>query len=647
MNILQQAQQLLIASTLAQKLRPIDPGLDSKFDGGEAASNEDYEDISLPGRPANLAFSKSHGSSKIPNFEQLKESRQERGRLLHFFANHELLAIELFSLAIIRFRQLPEKYIRELALIIKQEQNHLSLYLSRMEFYGVEFGDYPLNDFFWKTMQPIKDPVQFITTINLVFEQANLDYAVFYAKLFRDLRDDETAKIFDVIYRDELGHVSHGLKWFDRLRSKSTSQWQAFEENLPKNIYPRHAKGVGFDVKNRSGLSFESAFLEKLQDNKDSRAQNQLVFNGGYEYEILSSKPLTKPQRILRQDMSWNFGLVAGPQSTLTVPQQPSKFFKDQLSTKIIYKNNFDTCLNNKIKNKFYWGDPQTNQTLFDKRYARILLNDFVDKYSTKYPYLLCEPDSTIEATELDHILAFAKNHDQIVIKSPFGTSGQSMLVLDTQRELSEHICKWIENHIERYGSVLVSKWFEKIADFGLQLHQYDNHSKFVGISRYFTDPKGRLSAYALNDPYIYLSKHVEMSMRDKNIGLRQVCKDLAEFVSKKIACFGFRGAIGIDMMLVQVHHKLYLHPMVEINPRYTFGHLALRLDKHIHKQSTGFWMFLKSPSLSQTQAEKITKKHPIQLVDQQIKSGAFFTSDPLSAQKVQSFVRVCPKQIL
>ena len=87
--------------------------------------------------------------------------------------------------------------------------------------------------------------------------------------------------------------------------------------------------------------------------------------------------------------------------------------------------------------------------------------------------------------------------------------------------------------------------------------------------------------------------------------------------------------------------------PLLEINPRFTFGHLALELDKHIHKQSTGFWMFLKNPNLSKELALKILKKHPTQILQGKIQSGAFFTSDPIHSKMVHSFVRVIPKDRL
>ena len=65
-----------------------------------------------PGRPAMLSF--GQGRSRFPSAQELKKP-SKRAEALLFFANHELLAIELMSLFILRFPETPWKFRRSFA----------------------------------------------------------------------------------------------------------------------------------------------------------------------------------------------------------------------------------------------------------------------------------------------------------------------------------------------------------------------------------------------------------------------------------------------------------------------------------------------------------------------------------------------------
>ena len=98
MNITEFAEQIVFGTTLEEKLqRPgrltNDSNRDAKRLSAKAISSI------TPGRPYGLEMQKGQGGTPPPSDDQL-ENEGERGKLLHFLANHELLATELMALGV-------------------------------------------------------------------------------------------------------------------------------------------------------------------------------------------------------------------------------------------------------------------------------------------------------------------------------------------------------------------------------------------------------------------------------------------------------------------------------------------------------------------------------------------------------------------
>ena len=171
-----------------------------------------------------------------------------RGRLLHFFANHELLATELMALVLLRFPDAPAAFRRGVLQTLRDEQEHTRLYLARMQACGIQFGELPVSGYFWRAVSGMTSPQDYVAGLSLTFEQANLDFARHFAQGFATVGDAETARLLDQIYRDEIGHVAYGLKWFRRWKQPGQSDWEAFCAQLKFPLSPQRAKGVTLNV---------------------------------------------------------------------------------------------------------------------------------------------------------------------------------------------------------------------------------------------------------------------------------------------------------------------------------------------------------------------------------------------------------------
>ena len=141
MEIREFAHQVLFSSELQTKLaRPL--RLTDDEPGRPLGA------VDTPARPSGLALTAPRGRRvRFPTRSQL-DTPHMRGRALHFFANHELLALELMALALLRFPEAPQKFRRTLVATMRDEQKHMRLYLSRMADLGVELGEIPMNSFF-------------------------------------------------------------------------------------------------------------------------------------------------------------------------------------------------------------------------------------------------------------------------------------------------------------------------------------------------------------------------------------------------------------------------------------------------------------------------------------------------------------------
>lgn len=221
-----------------------------------------------PGRTGKLSFSENQ--IKFPKAGRLGEDKM-KAIALHSFANHELLAIEMMAAAILIYPHHNDEDIRfkkGVLTALKDEQKHLSLYIGRLNELGYEFGDFPLNDFFWRQMEKLKTPAQYLAMMALTFEAANLDFAKHYATIFREMGDEKTASILDTVLEDEISHVALGAHWLGKWK-EDKSLWNYYKESLPWPLTPARSKGIGFDPETHRKAVNDQDFIESLVEYDD------------------------------------------------------------------------------------------------------------------------------------------------------------------------------------------------------------------------------------------------------------------------------------------------------------------------------------------------------------------------------------------
>ncbi len=318
------AEQVLFATTLEEKLRC--PALITDEQPGSPLAAPDG-----PGRPPELRFKPpGAGKAEFPGTHRLEDER-ERGRLLHFFANHELLATELMALALLRFPDAPAAFRRGVLATLQDEQVHTRLYLRRMKECGIAFGELPVSGYFWRSVSPMASPMDYVASLSLTFEQANLDFCRHFARDFQAVGDDQTARLLERIYRDEIGHVATGLKWFRRWKNPDESDWAAFCRQLKFPLSPQRAKGVTLNVEGRRDAGLDAAFIAELNVYAQSRGRTPgvFVFNPFAEGRIARGRAFApvKHQAQLARDLANLPQFLCRQDDIVLVPRRPSVEF--------------------------------------------------------------------------------------------------------------------------------------------------------------------------------------------------------------------------------------------------------------------------------------------------------------------------------
>lgn len=252
-------RRILFRGDLASKLRPPPPGLpDPPFAPVR---------VDRPARDA--ALSLRSGVERLPRPPALRDPAA-RARCLARFAHHELMAVELFAWALLRWPDLPTPSRRELLFVLRDEQRHCRAYLGRLAAHGSDLTEHPRSDYFWKHAGAIgaspHGPRAFLCAMGLTLEQANLDHASLYRDGFRNAGDEVSARVCEQVHADEVRHVRIARRILLRLSQPEQSDAQAYADCVPFPFAATRAKGRRFDAEARRRAGLSEGFIRAVRE---------------------------------------------------------------------------------------------------------------------------------------------------------------------------------------------------------------------------------------------------------------------------------------------------------------------------------------------------------------------------------------------
>jgi uncharacterized ferritin-like protein (DUF455 family) len=634
------AERVLFAETLEEKLRP-GPLEVTDTQRGSAIALPDG-----PGRPKELRVRSNGVRVDFPGVHHLDDAR-ERGVMLHFLANHELLAAELMALVLLRFPDAPKEYRAGVYEAMREEQAHAMMYLRRMRECGIHFGDLPVNDHFWRIVAPMETPLDFVTRLNLTFEQANLDFSKHYASLFRQVGDTATAAVLEKIHIDEIGHVGHGLKWFRKWKAPGESDWDAYRRAIHFPLTPARAKGLApFNAESRRLAGLDDDFIRHLEVCEVSRGRTPVVhwFNPnaeGWARAAHIGMPWT-PDRTaiaLEHDLEALMIGACKRDDALLMRRPPSVAHLQALKAAgfelpEILTN--PTAPGRKLGGLRPWAWTPDAAAALQPLAADVApnmewpwRNDVPHPWFSKQIGLLLEakltptPETGGLFTEADAAIRETRRlleSGQALLKAPFACAGRGHLRVNHQSDPAK-TRGWIENTLAAHGSVVVEPWLDRVLDFSALYEMRANGTiEWIGMPRIENDDAGRFTGIRVSPKWGNvlepdLAAFLFRDARAIEIYQNEIPAALPHVLA------GYVGPLCVDAM---VHRRadgaLALKPVVELNVRMTMGRLAWEWMKRDPRQGGGHLRILRKATLDPSTTADL------------LKSGLFL-NDPSTAE--------------
>ncbi len=585
----------------------------------------------LPNRPSELIITprgvgaETMSTASFPKVSRMSETA-ERGKMLHFLANHELLATELMALVLLKFPNAPEEFRQGVYETMREEQAHTLMYMRRMKECGMEFGELPVNDYFWRMVAPMECPMDFVSRLSLVFEQANLDYSLHYGKLFREVGDTSTAAVLEKIYQDEIDHVGHGLKWFRKWKDEGLTDWAAFKKQMHFPLTLARAKGMApYDREGRERAGIDTEWVDSLEVIEQSRGRTPIVhwFNPNEELAMVAKEGSKyqpkKSHQLLENDLSILPLAWARRDDVVLVKEMPSRDHLVRLKNygvvipELLKIGEEEDLLERKIGGlkPWAWG-PVASHKL--RKYLPAA-PEFVDlgwkNWQVQDAYLFSkkagldlakmfseEVGQWCKSKEevIEFVRDFSKDGD-VLLKAPWSSAGRGHLRL-IDGEWSEISKSWLDKILAQQGGVVVEPWLDRVLDFSAQYEVTKDSVKLIGMTRVINDAAGRYLGTMVHHKWtIGLdSKLTEFLFRNEKV--MQLYKVEMPKRIKEMVSDDFSGNFGVDAMVFLHNGEYRLRKVVEVNPRVTMGKAALELYQKFGSRGAGFYQILRKSKL-------------------------------------------------
>ena len=216
--------------------------------------------VLAPGRPVKPRLVHY---SKLP--ARKMGSREGRTAFIHALAHIEFNAINLALDVVCRFQGLPRLFYQDWIKVAAEEAQHFQLLVDRLQVFDCVYGDYPVHNGLWDmACRTDHDVMARMALVPRVLEARGLDVTPAMITRLKQAGDEDTARVLEKIYADEIGHVEIGSRWFKYLcNDRQLDPLATFRQLLETHCSERVRHPVNVAARKQAGFTQQE--LEMLQ----------------------------------------------------------------------------------------------------------------------------------------------------------------------------------------------------------------------------------------------------------------------------------------------------------------------------------------------------------------------------------------------
>lgn len=249
------------------------------------------------------------------------------------------------------------------------------------------------------------------------------------------------------------------------------------------------------------------------------------------------------------------------------------------------------------------------------------------------------------------------RGHHRVAVKEGHGVAGHNAIRL-WEPEILPAQRQWLSHAVNDGGQLVVEPWLERELDFSVQLEMEPGGLRLCGYTGLMNDLKGQFLANWAEPDYGRCppAKLIALFAAPADILDRvgNLYGEIFSLLEAELHRVGFIGPVSIDALVYRtVQGDCRLKPVVEINPRYTMGRLAVELMKHTCPGSHGLFRLIRRAQARaegfadlRSYAASLSERFPVRLDGEpapKIRQGTLTLNDPTQAQVCLATFEVHP----